>query len=143
MLLKTINAIRAYSVVGFWILTAAVILILPLTVYEYARWKKRIPKFYGPFGRPVTGNLLQIQRHNAPLIYKRWAQTYGSVFQVQLGDIPMLVINSAAAAREILLRHSHATTSRPTFYTFYEVSQYNTTHPIRYVVSNGNRLIGP
>ncbi|KAF7195908.1 3-hydroxyphenylacetate 6-hydroxylase [Pseudocercospora fuligena] len=100
---------------------AVVLLLIALLAYEYVRWRSRIPGFAGPFGLPILGSLRDIQRGNAPRIYQQWSQKYGPVYQVQLGNIPMLVINTADAARKILTGNSHATMSRPEFYTFHKV----------------------
>lgn len=87
---------------------------------EAVRARARIPHFDGPQGLPVVGNLYQLQT-NAAQKYREWAKVYGPVYQIQLGNIPILVVNSAAAARNILGGHSGATASRPEFYTFHKV----------------------
>lgn len=89
--------------------------------YEVARWSARIPGFRGPYGPPIVGNMWQIYGKDAPLQYRHWSQKYGAVYQVQLGHIPILVINTAAAAKTILTHNSSATASRPEFYTFHKV----------------------
>jgi 3-hydroxyphenylacetate 6-hydroxylase len=73
-------------------------------------------------GLPVVGNLLQIQGKDAPEQYRVWSKTYGSVYQIALGSIPVLVINSAAAAKALFIQNSQACASRPEFYTFHKVS---------------------
>ena len=96
--------------------------IIALVVYEFARKSARVPGFEGPPGKPIVGNLWQIRQKNAPEQYRQWAKKYGPIYQIQLGNIPVLVINSAAAAKAILNQNSHATSSRPEFYTFHKVS---------------------
>lgn len=93
-----------------------------LAIHEYVRWSVRIPGFKGPWSRPVVGNLWQIRHINASEQYRQWAKRYGSVYQIQLGNIPVLVVNSAAAAKAIFSQNSHAVSSRPEFYTFHKVS---------------------
>jgi 3-hydroxyphenylacetate 6-hydroxylase len=93
-----------------------------LVVYELIRWFGRIRGFSGPMGLPVVGNLLQIQGKDAPEQYRVWSKTYGSVYQIALGSIPVLVINSAAAAKALFIQNSQACASRPEFYTFHKVS---------------------
>ncbi|KIW84445.1 hypothetical protein Z517_03695 [Fonsecaea pedrosoi CBS 271.37] len=92
-----------------------------LVVYEFVRWSARLPKFGGPPGRPIVGNLWQIRQKDAPEQYRQWAKQYGPVYQIQLGNIPVLVVNSAAAAKAIFNQNSHATSSRPEFYTFHKL----------------------
>jgi 3-hydroxyphenylacetate 6-hydroxylase len=87
---------------------------------ELYRARVRIPDFPGPTGLPVLGNIHQI-RTNAAEQYRIWARTYGPVFQISLGTVPVIVVNSAKAAREIFGANSQALASRPEFYTFHKV----------------------
>jgi len=91
-----------------------------VAVTEFQRSKARIPGFNGPTGLPVIGNLHQI-RVNAAEQYRLWAQQFGPVYQIMLGNVPVVIINSAAAAREIFGANSQALSSRPEFYTFHKV----------------------
>ena len=107
------------------VLDAAIALTLltvfGLVLYEVARWTARVPKFDGPRGLPIVGNLWQIQSKDAPEQYRLWSKKYGALYQIQLGSIPVLVINTAAAAKIVLSQNSQATSSRPEFYTFHKV----------------------
>lgn len=110
--------------------TAVIGLVLSyLLCNEVVRYKARLAQFNGPRGLPIVGNLHQLQT-NAAQRYREWAKTYGSVFQIQLGNIPILVVNSSAAARTIFGGHSGATASRPEFYTFHKASQTLVKHYI-------------
>lgn len=110
------------------ILLIVVPLIIAPVFYEKRRRALRIPHVPGPKGLPIFGNLYEI-RANAAEQYRQWSHQYGDVFQIQLGDIPVLVVNSASAAKAIFLGHSNALSSRPVFYTFHKVvlSLRNTT----------------
>jgi 3-hydroxyphenylacetate 6-hydroxylase len=96
--------------------------IIALAFYEVVRNSARVPGFKGPPGKPIFGNLWQIRQKDAPEQYRQWAKKYGPVYQIQLGNIPVLVVNSAAAAKAIFNQNLHATSSRPEFYTFHKVS---------------------
>lgn len=98
------------------------LLIIFIVVYEGIRWAARVPGFKGPYGPPIVGNMWQIYGRDAPLQYHDWSRQYGPVYQIQLGNNPVLVINTAAAAKSLLSRNSHATASRPEFYTFHKVN---------------------
>ena len=50
-----------------------------------------------------------------------WSKKYGAVYQIMLGNVPVIVVNSAKAAREIFGANSQALASRPEFYTFHKV----------------------
>jgi 3-hydroxyphenylacetate 6-hydroxylase len=95
--------------------------VIAFAGYELARMSARVRGFRGPPGKPIVGNLWQIRQKDAPEQYRQWAKKYGPVYQIQLGNIPVLVVNSAAAAKAIFNQNSHATSSRPEFYTFHKV----------------------
>lgn len=87
---------------------------------EFIRSSARVPGIGGPRGVPLIGNLIQI-RQNAAEQYRIWSKTYGAVYQIQLGNIPVIVVNSAAAAKTLFGQNAQALSSRPEFYTFHKV----------------------
>jgi 3-hydroxyphenylacetate 6-hydroxylase len=100
-----------------------VVPILYVIVNEFVRWKARVVGLDGPKGHPLIGNLWQI-RKNAAEKYRQWARTYGAVYQIQLGNIPVVVVNSAASAKVLFGQNAQALSSRPEFYTFHKVGSY-------------------
>lgn len=94
---------------------------LYVVINEAIRYNARIPQLKGPTGLPMTGNLHQI-RTNAAEQYRRWSRSYGGVYQIQLGNIPIVVVNTAAAAKTIFGQNAQSLSSRPEFYTFHKVS---------------------
>jgi 3-hydroxyphenylacetate 6-hydroxylase len=88
---------------------------------EVGRYNARLAGFKGPAGLPIIGNIWQI-RTNAAEQYRQWAKKFGAVYQIQLGNIPVVVVNSAAAARTIFGQNAQALSSRPEFYTFHKAS---------------------
>lgn len=113
-------------------LGVAVILIPTLYVIlnEFIRASARVKGIGGPRGLPLIGNLAQI-RKNAAEQYRLWSKTHGPVFQIQLGNVPVIVINSAAAAKVLFGQNAQALSSRPEFYTFHKVchAHDHTYHP--------------
>jgi 3-hydroxyphenylacetate 6-hydroxylase len=99
--------------------------IVYMLANEIVRYKARIVGLGGPKGLPMIGNLWDI-RFNAAEKYRRWAKKHGDVYQIQLGNIPVVLVNSAASAKEIFSHHSQALASRPEFYTFHKVSLLGT-----------------
>jgi 3-hydroxyphenylacetate 6-hydroxylase len=87
---------------------------------EVERYNARLAGFKGPTGFPIIGNIWQI-RTNAAEQYRQWARKFGAVYQIQLGNVPVVVVNSAAAARAIFGQNAQALSSRPEFYTFHKV----------------------
>lgn len=90
-----------------------------IVINEYVARSARLAAFDGPKRLPIVGNLHQL-RSNAAEKYRQWAKTYGPVYQIQLGNIPILLVNSASAARTVFGTNSSATASRPEFYTFHK-----------------------
>lgn len=98
-------------------------LLAPLTylvINEVIRKNARLPGMSGPVGLPLIGHIWDI-RINAAEKYREWSKTFGDVFQIQLGNIPIVVVNSASSAKAIFGHNSQALSSRPEFYTFHKV----------------------
>ncbi|KAF1841254.1 cytochrome P450, partial [Cucurbitaria berberidis CBS 394.84] len=96
---------------------------IPLTYVlanEYVRFSRRIKGFTGPTNWPLVGNIPDI-KYNAAEKYREWSKTFGAVYQIQLGNEPVIVVNSAEAARKIFGANSQALSSRPVFWTFHKV----------------------
>lgn len=108
------HPIRTFALILF------VVSLAYLIFSEALRYKARLTSFSGPRGLPVIGNIADI-RHNAAEKYRQWAATFGDVYQIQLGNIPVIVVNSANAAKTIFGQNSQALSSRPVFYTFHKV----------------------
>ncbi|KAK4936735.1 hypothetical protein LTR10_022459 [Elasticomyces elasticus] len=102
---------------GYLLLVLVVIYAL---ITEYQRYKACIPGLGGPRGYPIVGNIPQI-RKNAAEQYRLWRKQFGPVYQIMLGNVPVVVVNSAAAAKQIFTTNSQALSSRPEFYTFHKV----------------------
>ncbi|OCL06090.1 cytochrome P450 [Glonium stellatum] len=103
--------------------TIFICLTITFLYYETRRRNLRVQSFDGPRGLPFIGNLFHLKRNIgiAAEQYRIWSREYGDVFQVQLGDIPVLVVNGASTARAIFFGNSGALSSRPTFYTFHGI----------------------
>jgi 3-hydroxyphenylacetate 6-hydroxylase len=105
------------------ILSLLIAFITYVVFNEFTRSKARVPGMGGPKGWPLIGNLWDI-RINAAEKYEEWSKTYGDVYQVQMGNVPVVVVNSAAATKTLWITHSQALASRPTTYTFHKVCCY-------------------
>ncbi|KIX08454.1 uncharacterized protein Z518_03110 [Rhinocladiella mackenziei CBS 650.93] len=108
------------SPISFLAYLAAASALVYLLITELQRARARIPGFDGPSGLPIIGNIHQI-RVNAAEQYRLWSKKYGSVYQIMLGNVPVIVVNGSKAAREIFGANSQALASRPEFYTFHKV----------------------
>ncbi|ANB14235.1 C-22 sterol desaturase [Sugiyamaella lignohabitans] len=102
------------------VLAPILIFAIYILANEVYRYNLRIPSFSGPVGHPIYGNILQTGSNPAEQ-YKQWGSKYGDVYQVQLGNNPILIVNSASKAKEIFLSNSRSTNSRPMTYTFHRI----------------------
>jgi 3-hydroxyphenylacetate 6-hydroxylase len=112
---KLLDGILVQLAAGFILIPALYVII-----NEFVRRKARIPALQGPPGLPLIGNLHQI-RTNAAEQYRKWAKSYSGVYQIQLGNVPVVVVNTAASAKVIFGQNAQALSSRPEFYTFHKV----------------------
>lgn len=103
------------------IYTLLAIPVVYVLVNEVVRKNARLPTLSGPGSWPVVGNIWDI-RVNAAEKYREWAKQYGDVYQIMLGNIPVVVVNSATAARAIFGQNAQSLSSRPEFYTFHKVN---------------------
>ncbi|KAJ5419843.1 uncharacterized protein N7487_003393 [Penicillium crustosum] len=103
-------------------LAAATLLvpILYVILNEFIRDAARVKGMKGPRGLPLIGNLAQI-RTDAAEKYRLWSKQYGAVYQIQLGNIPVVVVNSAASAKVLFSQNAQALSSRPETYTFHKI----------------------
>ncbi|KAM0444316.1 hypothetical protein ACHAO4_010268 [Trichoderma viride] len=99
---------------------AAALPFIYLIINEFVRAFARIPRMKGPSGLPLVGNIWDI-RINAADKYRQWSKQYGDVYQIMLGNIPVVVINSAASAKTIFGSNAQVLSSRPELYTFHKV----------------------
>lgn len=76
----------------------------------------------------LIGNLAQM-RTNAAEQYRQWSRTYGAVYQIQLGNVPIIVVNSGASAKILFGQNSQALSSRPEFYTLHKPSELVRPYP--------------
>lgn len=95
--------------------------LLYVIANEFIRYNLRIRGIKGPTGLPLIGNIWDIS-YNAAEQYRMWSKKFGGVFQVQLGNIPVIIVNDAASAKAIFSNNSQALASRPELYTFHKVS---------------------
>lgn len=102
------------------LLTLVIAPLIYVLINELVRAKARISDLKGPPGLPLVGNIWDIHV-NAAEKYREWARKYGDVYQIQLGNIPVVVVNSASAAKNIFGSNAQSLSSRPEFYTFHKV----------------------
>jgi hypothetical protein len=100
-----------------------VLSITAILVNEVIRFRNRIPRLPGPRGYPLLGSLPSLKNTATSEEYRLWANKYGPVFQVQLGNETAVVVNSAAAARALFITQREATNGRPISYVLHKQVQ--------------------
>lgn len=105
----------AFQIVSILAVTFLVYVVLT----EITRYTSRVKNLPGPRGLPIVGSLPWLWGKVHAEQYRLWAQAYGDVFQVQLGERTAVVVNSAAAARSLFLGQREATNSRPLFHVLH------------------------
>jgi hypothetical protein len=113
------SASKLDQVAGWSILILAAVLVLCIVVNEIVRFSSRIRGLPGPRGYPLVGSLHSLRGKSPAEEYRIWAQRYGPVFQLQLGNVTTVVVNSAAAARAFFISQREATNGRPRFYVLH------------------------
>ena len=100
---------------------ALVIAVLTyLIINEVVRSRTRLAGIGGPTGLPVVGNLHQLGP-DPPERLREWGQKYGGVYQLMMGNMPVVVFTSMKAARDVFIGQGGALVDRPRFYTFHGV----------------------
>ncbi|KAF1924249.1 cytochrome P450 [Didymella exigua CBS 183.55] len=123
-MISTITPLLSEQFANHPLRSSLVLLVLIPVTYllanEYVRYTRRLKGFSGPRNWPLVGNIPDI-KYNAAEKYREWSKQYGAVYQIQLGNEPVVVVNSAEAARKIFGGNSQALSSRPVLWTFHKV----------------------
>ncbi|KAI0004414.1 cytochrome P450 [Xylariaceae sp. FL0662B] len=117
--LAAINYSLARITWSLFVVIPIICLIIYVALNEVVRLRARISSLPGPVGYPLLGSLPSLRGTATSDEYRIWAKTYGDVFQVHLGNVPAVVVNTAAAARALFISQREATNSRPVFYVLH------------------------
>lgn len=108
------------NVAGCLAVGSGLLFLVYLLINEIVCYNQQVRGFAVPPIFPLVGNFHHL-RTNAAEQYRKWTQDFGAVYQVRLGNLSVMVTNSAAAAKVILGHNSQATASRPELYTYHKV----------------------
>ncbi|KAH8812106.1 cytochrome P450 [Xylogone sp. PMI_703] len=112
--------IQSVDIVRLLLLVLPTTILLHLITNEIRRYKARLPDIDGPSGLPVIGNLHQLGPDPAERL-RQWGLKYGGVYQIMMGNMPVVVFSSMRAARDVFIGQGGALVDRPRFYTFHGV----------------------
>ena len=104
------------------------LLIGYVVMNECLRRKSMIPGLASPPQNIVFGHLPYFAHKGVAEPCREWSKAFGPVYQIKLGNITAVTVNTAAAAKHIFSHQSHATSSRPELFTLHKVCS-------RYVLS--------
>ncbi|KAI0659943.1 cytochrome P450 [Cubamyces menziesii] len=96
---------------AIYILLAASIILI--TLLSWRRDRTRAPLPPGPRGLPFVGNILDVSREQPWRAFQKLAHKYGDVVCVSVLGQTTVVLNSAAAAFDLLDKRSSIYSSRP------------------------------
>ncbi|KAJ3810352.1 cytochrome P450 [Lentinula lateritia] len=67
----------------------------------------------GPRGFPLIGNLFDVPAEREWLTFAKWGETYGKLASVTVLGQPLIIVNSASIAKEMLDKNSAIYSDRP------------------------------
>ncbi|KAG6368293.1 hypothetical protein INS49_002498 [Diaporthe citri] len=106
------------------------LLIGYVALNEYLRRKSMISGLASPPQNIVFGHLPYFAHKGVAEPCREWSEKYGPVYQIKLGNITAVTVNTAAAAKHIFSHQSHATSSRPELYTLHKLVNNASGTPI-------------
>ncbi|KII86265.1 hypothetical protein PLICRDRAFT_164703 [Plicaturopsis crispa FD-325 SS-3] len=105
------------------ILLAGLAIYLLQRVSEQAKRRASLPP--GPRGLPLVGNLFDMPTSNQWMKFAEWGKKYGDICFVTIFGKPIIILNTAKAAIDILEKKSAIYSDRPTFLMVGELAGWN------------------
>ncbi|KAM9330706.1 cytochrome P450 1A1-like [Gastrophryne carolinensis] len=99
-------------------LEVTVLLIIITSVLLVVRFKKkRGLSMPGPWSLPIVGNFFQLG-DQAYISLTEMRKTYGDVFLIKLGMLPVVVVSGPDTVRKVLVKQGEQFADRPNLYSF-------------------------
>ncbi len=95
-------------------LAVAVLAGLVYQLLQVGRRPKGMPP--GPATLPIVGNLHQLPAKDLHVKLREWAQEYGEIYSIMLGNQRMVVLNSPRVVKDLIDQRSNNYSSRPEMY---------------------------
>ncbi|KIJ29218.1 hypothetical protein M422DRAFT_188789 [Sphaerobolus stellatus SS14] len=93
----------------------ALLAIASLSILAYTFLRNSDKKPPGPFRLPIIGNAHQMPVDSPWLTFTEWKKKYGDIIHVDILGRPLVIINSAKVARELMDKRSAVYSDRPHF----------------------------
>lgn len=116
--------------VSLRLLTIGALALACIVSYNYARvllLRRRLPP--GPFPLPVIGNHFRIPYWQPWVKFEEWSRQYANpMITIWLGSRPVIVLNDAWTASDLLEKRADVYSSRPRFVAMGELTGSATTN---------------
>ncbi|EPS99956.1 hypothetical protein FOMPIDRAFT_1050052 [Fomitopsis schrenkii] len=109
-----------YSATG---VALALSFFISIIILRFQGGRKGLPP--GPRGLPIIGNILQLPSTNQHKKYAEWGAQYGDVVYVKFFQQPVIVLNSARAAIELMEKRGAKYSGRPRFIYLSDLAQWS------------------
>ncbi|KAF7341518.1 Cytochrome P450 [Mycena venus] len=96
-------------------LSVVILCVLFLFFVALPRRKRASMLPPGPPRTPILGNMRQMPTAEAPLVFHKWAETYGDVMYLEVPGQSMIILDSLRAAEDLLDHRSLIYSDRPRF----------------------------
>ncbi|KAK8943002.1 5-epiaristolochene 1,3-dihydroxylase [Platanthera zijinensis] len=98
----------------FLLLSALLLLVASLKIINSSKQQQKIKEAPGPWNLPIVGSLHRMLGSKLPHhVFRGLSAVYGPIMRLKLGEIHVVVVSSAEAAREITKTHDIVFASRP------------------------------
>jgi hypothetical protein len=116
--------IAAFNFGGSHYLLSLVSFMLTMCLFVYFCWGLgQRPKDYppGPATLPFIGNLHQMPREQGHKQFQKWANEYGPIYSLIIGNQTLVVLSSDYDIKELLVRRGSNYSSRPDSYLSHDI----------------------
>ncbi|TFY58716.1 hypothetical protein EVJ58_g6245 [Rhodofomes roseus] len=110
-------------------LTLVTLVVLYVVQNRQTTSKRHLPP--GPRPLPILGNAHQMPSDFAEKVFAQWKDLYGDVIFLRMFNTPVLVLNSAKAARDLLEKRSTKYSDRPYSIRFIELLGWDASFGLR------------
>lgn len=117
MVLMILPIIGSVSVSEGLVAMVTLCLVYMFMKYKHTEIPEGLKRLPGPKPLPIIGNVLEV--HNNPhLSLTAMSERYGSVFQIQIGMRPVVVLSGSETVRQALIKQGEDFAGRPDLYSF-------------------------
>ncbi|XP_031669920.1 cytochrome P450 1A1 [Oncorhynchus kisutch] len=117
MVLMILPIIGSVSVSEGLVAIVTLCLVYMLMKYKHTEIPEGLKRLPGPKPLPIIGNVLEVY-NNPHLSLTAMSERYGSVFQIQIGMRPVVVLSGNETVRQALIKQGEDFAGRPDLYSF-------------------------